>query len=182
MRWQTIGAMLAVLALCPPCIAKDTYDLGEVQVVGKDAQADTFAPNPQDISLSMGEKDTPLPDLLPEPADADVQPLVEKPFPAAANKPKTDEVSLALARGGSGTQEVILRGKGSYNGYVGDLRFDRFSHDGFRSFIDDRKTGAHAAVTSIGEGSYETTFFGDLTDETFGQRGDQLALVVDLAA
>lgn len=171
MRWQTIGAMLAVLAFCPPCEAKDTYDLGQVQVVGKDAQSDAFAPNPQDIALSMGEKNTPLPDLLPEQAEPEARPLVEKPFPPAAGKTKTDEVSISLGRGGSGTQEYILRGKGTHNGYVGDLRLDKYSHDGFNSFIDDEKIGAHAAITSIGEGSYEMTVFGDITDETFEQRG-----------
>ncbi|HOY65955.1 MAG TPA: TonB-dependent receptor [Candidatus Ozemobacteraceae bacterium] len=171
MRWKTVGVMMAILACCQPASAKDTYDMGQVQVVGKDAQSDAFAPNPQDISMSMGEKDTPLPDLLPEQAEPEALPLVEKAFPISAPRAKTDEVSLAIGRGGSGTQEYILRGKGSYNGYVGDIRLERSFHDGFNSFTDDKKYAAHAAITSLGEGSYELTTFGDLTGETFGQRG-----------
>ncbi|MBP7633134.1 hypothetical protein KBA41_03110 [Candidatus Ozemobacteraceae bacterium] len=174
MRWYTFGALLAVLAVCPPCDAKDTYDLGQVQVVGKDAQSDAFAPNPQDIAISMGEKNTPLPDLLPEQAEPEARPLVEKQFPPVAGKAKTDEMSLSIGRGGSGTSEYILRGKGTYNGYVGDLRLDRYEHDGFASYVNDDRTSFHAAVTSIGEGSYEMTVFADVADETFGQRGTSL--------
>lgn len=173
MRWHTVGAMLAVLAFCPPCDAKDTYDLGQVEIVGKNAQSDAFAPNPQDIAISMGEKDTPLPDLLPEQGEPEARPLVEKPMPSTTGRSKTDEVSLAIGRGKSGTAEYLLRGKGTHNGYIGDLRLEKFDHDGFKSFVDDNKTGFHAAVTSLGEGSYEMTVFGDIADETFGQRGTE---------
>ncbi len=43
--------------------------------------------------------------------------------------------------GTRGSSELIINGKGTKEGYTGDIVIKRESSDGYRSFVDTSKTG-----------------------------------------
>ncbi len=170
MSKRTLFLFAVFLLAMSPAQAKDTYDMGAVQILGKDAQEGQFKPDPEELSQDMGEKNDPAPDILPE-AVPEPKPLDEKPFQTETLKRSRDEVSLALGVGTRGSKELQLSGKGTYNNYVGEVKLSRETRDGYRSSIGDEKNNFKAGLTSSGEGSFEFAVKGSLGSEKFSQRG-----------
>jgi hypothetical protein len=153
---------------------RDAYDLGKVQVVGKDAQNDRFAPDLGTLSDSMGERDLPMPELLPDAEPTRPRTLQEKSFVVPARQRTKDEVALSLGAGTRGARELNVSGQGTHSGYTGTVNLDHNRRDGYRSNVDDRRTDGQAAVTWSGEGNSQFSVDGNLGWHTFGQRGTRL--------
>ncbi|NLI78194.1 MAG: TonB-dependent receptor [Candidatus Riflebacteria bacterium] len=163
--------LVALLAAPFPCAAAGkAYDMGHVQVVGKDAQGEELAGDPARIELEMGEKSLPMPEILPEAPDRETRTLEEKPF-VADQRPKKDEVSVFFGAGTRGATEFRAQGKGTYQGYSGELSLSREAKDGYRSTVEDTRTQLAGKVTTSGEGSYQLTVSGALGSDQFAQRG-----------
>jgi len=171
MRFRLFAIALAVLWLHSPAWAKDVYDMGKVQVTGKDAQSENSSPDSNEISLEMGEKSNPMPEIMPDPILPEKKPLDEKEFDVHPKIIRRDEVYGGYGRGSRNSSEAYFGGKGTYNGYVGQIHLSREARDGYKSYVNDLKTQADAELTSIGEGSYELTVSGKLGSDNFAQRG-----------
>lgn len=161
--------------LVPSLYAKDTYDLGQVQIVGADRSEEQYSQNIQDISLEMGEKPNVVPEL-PDIVYPKQGPLAEKPFEPSSGKPKVaKKLSIEVGKGSSDTFFGRLSGTGSYNDYEGKFELMRDSKDGFKSQSDDRKTFLSGALKTFGENKYEMKVDGDYLTDHFGQRGTRSA-------
>ncbi len=173
MQSKALGiALILIVFVSFPAIAKDDYDLGKVHVVGKDAQSSKFNPDPKEISAQMGEKANSMPEILPENNFVEPKHLSEKPFEEApAKDKKLDYVSLRLGAGTSSSKEIAVSGRGVYNGYIGDAKLSKESRGSIKSNIGEEKTRVGGSVKSTGEGSYELTVAGDYAYDKFPQRG-----------
>ncbi|RCK80470.1 MAG: hypothetical protein OZSIB_3216 [Candidatus Ozemobacter sibiricus] len=170
MRWPFFLAIALATAPLPALAAKNAYDMGQVQVVGKDAQSGEFSGDPAEIQLEMGERSMPLPEILPEVPSRETRTLEEKPF-VTDQRPRKDEVSVFFGAGSRGATEFRGQARGSYQGYVGEASVVREARDGYRSTIDDRRTLLAGKISTSGEGSYQLTVSGALGAEEFAQRG-----------
>ncbi len=170
MRWHFLLAIALAAAPFPGWAAKNAYDMGQVQVVGKDAQSGDLAREPAEVELEMGEKSMPLPEIFPEAPSRETRTLEEKPF-VVDQRPRQDEVSVFFGAGTRGSTEFRGQAKGSYQGYVGEATVLREARDGYRSHIDDRHTVLAGKVSTSGEGSYQLTLSGALGTDEFAQRG-----------
>ncbi|HNX77763.1 MAG TPA: TonB-dependent receptor [Candidatus Rifleibacterium sp.] len=171
MQIRKIIAMALTMSLGASAYAADTFDMGKVQVIGKDAQSEKIDPARQKISFDMGERTDPMPDLVPEIGPAVYRPMTEKPTLENFHREDRDEISVSAGLGTRGSKELIINGKGTHEGYVGDVVIKRESRDGYKSFVDTSKTGLEANVSSTGEGSYTLTAGGEYSQEEYAQRG-----------
>jgi len=170
MRWH-IPLLIASLALPMPVLAaKHAYDMGKVQVVGKDAQSEAAFNDPAPIDLEMGARAMPLPEILPDRFEREPQTLEEKPF--IAEKPLTkDELSVSAGAGTRGSKELRASGKGSYESYTGEIGLSRESKDGFLSSVNDSRNLVTGKLSTSGEGSYQLILTGLTGSDNFAQRG-----------
>ena len=79
MRLNKIMALAIACGISASAYATDTFDMGNVQVVGKDDQSNKVIQSLSDISFTMTDKEIPMPELTPEMASLDYKPLTEKP-------------------------------------------------------------------------------------------------------
>jgi hypothetical protein len=157
-----------------PAYAQDAYDLGNVQVVGDNAQQEEMKPSPGEISREMGEKAEFLPEF-PEVSTISKTTLKEKPFePSPAGKKISKRLTVELGKGSSDAFYGSLAGKGVYNDYEGKFEMLRETKDGFRSQSDDRKTEVTGSLKSFGDGKYEVKAEGGYLTDHFGQRGTRV--------
>jgi hypothetical protein len=169
-----IVAFAIVLSCSSTLFAADAYDMGKIQVVGQDAQQEKITPDINDLEIDMGERTSPMPDLIPEEIQMEKRPLVEKKIASNIHKENKEEISVALGIGNRGADEIILNGKGVRNGYTGDIAISRMTKDGYKSFYDEEKSGVSGRVTSTGEGSYMLSVNGEYGSNSFAQRGTRL--------
>lgn len=171
MHIRKIIAMAIAMSLGSGAYAADTFDMGKVQVIGKDAQSEKIDPSKQKISFDMGERTAPMPELVPEIGPAVYRPMTEKPVLENFHREEKDEISASAGLGTNGARELIINGKGTKEGYTGDIVIKRESRDGFKSFVDTSKTGLEANIASTGEGSYTLLAGGEYSVEEYAQRG-----------
>ncbi len=171
MQIRKIIAMAIAMSLGTGAYAADTFDMGKVQVVGKDAQSEKIDPSRQKISFDMGERTDPMPELVPEIGPAVYRPMTEKPTLENFHREDRDEISVSAGLGSRGSNELIINGKGTHEGYIGDVVIKRETRDGFKSLVDTSRTGLEATVSSTGEGSYSLTAGGEYSQEEYAQRG-----------
>lgn len=171
MHIRKIIAMAIAMSLGSGAYAADTFDMGKVQVIGKDAQSEKIDPSKQKISFDMGERTAPMPELVPEIGPAVYRPMTEKPVLENFHREEKDEISVSAGLGTRGSRELIINGKGTKEGYTGDIVIKRESRDGFKSFVDTSKTGLEANIASTGEGSYTLLAGGEYSVEEYAQRG-----------
>ncbi len=171
MQIRRIIAMALAMSIGSGVYAADTFDMGKVQVIGKDAQSEKIDPSRQKISFDMGERTAPMPELVPETGPAVYIPMTEKPTLDNFHRTERDEISISAGLGTRGSSELIINGKGTKEGYVGDVIIRREARDGYKSFVDTRKTGLEANVSSTGEGSYTLSAGGEYTIDKYAQRG-----------
>ena len=171
MQTRKLITLAMVLGLSTQLHAADTFDMGKVQVVGKDAQTEKIDPARQQITFEMGERSAPMPELVPDVGPLEFRPMTEKQLLNNFHRENKDELSVAAGIGTRGSNEIIVNGRGSKEGYIGDVTIRRESRDGFRSSVDTSKTGLEANVSSTGEGSYSMTAGGEYSVEEYAQRG-----------
>jgi len=171
MQSKTVILLAIALGMGTALSASDTFDMGKVKVMGKDAQSGKIDPSAQKINFTMGERSAPMPELVPEVGPLEFRPMTEKQALENFHRENRDELSVAAGIGTRGSNELIINGKGTKEGYVGDVTIRRESRDGFNSFVDTRKTGLEATVSSTGEGSYSMTAGGEYAKEKYAQRG-----------
>ncbi|MDD3147806.1 MAG: hypothetical protein PHD82_10915 [Candidatus Riflebacteria bacterium] len=171
MHIRRIIAMAIAMSVGTGAFAADTFDMGKVQIIGKDAQSEKLDPSRQKISFDMGERTAPMPELVPEIGPAVYRPMTEKAALENFHREERDEISVSAGLGTNGGNELIINGKGTKEGYTGDIIIRREVRDGFKSFVDTRKTGLEASVSSTGEGSYSLTAGGEYSQNEYAQRG-----------
>lgn len=151
--------------------AKETWDLGNVQVVGADAQTTPMTPDAEEISLQMGEKKDSMPVI---PVDAMAVPVKAKPRAVTASEaPVLSRFGLGYSRGSRDWEEFHLSALGSMNGYQGSLEVGKDHRNGFKSFVDEDHSLASAKIKYAGvdEESFEMEAAGNLRWDRYSQRG-----------
>ncbi|PKL46759.1 MAG: hypothetical protein CVV42_15445, partial [Candidatus Riflebacteria bacterium HGW-Riflebacteria-2] len=171
MQTRKLIALALAMGISSQLCATDTFDMGKVQVVGKDAQTEKIDPAGHQITMDMGERNIPMPELVPETGPLEFRPMTEKQLLNNFHRENKDELSVAAGIGTRGSNEIIINGRGSKEGYVGDLTIRRERRDGFRSSVDTSKTGLEANVSSSGEDGYTITAGGEYSTEEYAQRG-----------
>ena len=174
MKKKQLLTLAIAMALTSNVLTADTFDMGKVQVVGKDAQEEKIDQVKNELNLSMGDKFNPMPEIIPDSNQDAIKPLTEKKIIQNIHKENKEEISVSLGLGNSGANEIIIDGKGEKNGYTGDIRISRQAKDGYKSSVEDKKGLIAGTVSSVGEGSYNLTFSGEYGYETFGQRGTNI--------
>ncbi|MBU1107183.1 MAG: TonB-dependent receptor [Candidatus Riflebacteria bacterium] len=171
MQTRKLLALAMAMGLSTQLYATDTFDMGKVQVLGKDAQTDKIDPSRQKLTFDMGDRTAPMPELVPETGPLEFRPMTEKHLLDNFHRENKDELSIAAGIGTRGANEIIVNGRGTKEGYIGDLTIRREARDGFSSSVDTSKTALEASVSSTGEGSYALTAGGEYSVEEYAQRG-----------
>ncbi len=179
MQTKTVILLAIALGMGSTLSAADTFDMGKVQVLGKDAQSEKIDPSKQKINFTMGERATPMPELVPEVDQVEFRPMTEKQVFENFHREDKDELSVSAGMGTRGSSELIINGKGTKEGYTGEVVIMREARDGFQSYVDTRKTGLEANVSSTGEGSYSLTAAGEYSNEKYAQRGTKAIATPD---
>ena len=113
MHYKKIIALAIACGISAAAYAADTYDMGNVQVVGKDAQSSKMLQSSNEIAFGMTDKSIPLPDLTPEIESLSAyQPATEKPDVDNIHRSLKNEYSAALGMGNRGASEMYVNGKG----------------------------------------------------------------------
>ena len=158
MHYKKIIALAIACGISAAAYAADTYDMGNVQVVGKDAQSNKMLQSTNEIAFGMTDKSIPLPDLTPEIESlSSYQPATEKPVVDNIHRSLKNEYSAALGMGNRGSSEMYVNGKGQNENYKGDLIIIRQSKDGFKSTVDSEKTGLKARITTTNDDTTTVT-------------------------
>lgn len=173
MQTRKLIAIAIAMGVSAQLCGNDTFDMGKVQVVGKDAQTEKIDPSRYQSTLDLGERSVPMPELVPDTGPLEFRPMTEKQLLNNFHRENKDEISVAAGVGTRGSNELIINGQGSKEGYIGDLNIRRERRDGYGSSVDTSKTGLEANISSTGEGSYAITAGGEYSVEEYAQRGMQ---------
>ena len=146
---HSIIALAIACGISASAYATDTYDMGKVQVVGKDAQASSINKATNDLAFGMVDKSIPLPDLTPEMESLEYKPITEKPVVENIHRENKNEYSAALGVGNRGSSEVYVNGKSQNENYNSDLIIFRHTKDGYKSSVETSQTGIKAKITSF---------------------------------
>jgi hypothetical protein len=174
MQTKTVILLAIALGMGSTLSAADTFDMGKVQVLGKDAQSEKIDPSRQKINFTMGERSNPMPEIVPEVGPVEFVPMTEKQVLENFHREDRDEISVSAGIGTRGANELIINGKGPAEGYTGEVVIKREARDGYKSFVDTRETGLEATVSSTGEGSYALIAGGEYSVEKYAQRGTRV--------
>ena len=177
MRYKKIIALALACGISATLYAADTYDMGNVQVVGKDAQSSKMLQSTNEIAFGMTDKSIPLPDLTPEIESLSTyQPVTEKPVVDNIHRTLKNEYSAALGMGNRGSSEMYVNGRGQNEKYKGDLIIIRQSKDGFKSTVDSEKTGLKARITTTNDDTTTVTGGVEILDKKSALRGTDTAI------
>ncbi|GAB4276353.1 MAG: hypothetical protein Kow0029_18230 [Candidatus Rifleibacteriota bacterium] len=171
MQTKKILAFTIALGLSTNLYASNDFDMGKVQIVGKDAQEEKIDPAKNSLSMDIGERSYPMPELIPETGPQEFKPMTEKQILNNFHRESKEEISVSAGLGTRGSNELIINGKGERAGYIGDIIIRRETRDGYKSFYDTRHSGLKAVVTSTGEGSYILSGAGEYSVSKQAQRG-----------
>jgi hypothetical protein len=171
MQTKTLIALSLAMSLGTQVWASDDFDMGKVQILGKDAQVERIDPADTAFGMEIGDRTEPLPHLVPETGPAEFKPMTEKQLLDNFHRENKEEISVAAGMGTRGSSELIINGKGAKEGYVGDLIIRREARDGYKSSFETKKTGLNAVVTSAGQGSYIVTAAGEYSKSQQAERG-----------
>lgn len=171
MQTKSIIALTLALGIGSTLFAGDDFDMGKVQIIGKDAQVEKIDPNSHNFSMEMDERTAPMPELVPDAGPAEFKPMTEKQILDNFHRENREEISVAAGIGTRGANELIINGKGVKEGYTGDIIIRREARDGYKSSYDTKKTALNAIVTSSGEGSYVLSGAGEYSISQQAERG-----------
>jgi hypothetical protein len=99
MQLKKITAIAIAAALSATSYAADTFDMGKVQVVGKDAQSTKIDISQHMLSFTPEDKMNEMPALAPIEGVQDYRPMTEKKPINTFNKRSDGEVSVAAGIG-----------------------------------------------------------------------------------
>ncbi|MFZ5952472.1 MAG: hypothetical protein ACOYXC_17355, partial [Candidatus Rifleibacteriota bacterium] len=74
MQNKTILALTLALGLGSSLYAGDDFDMGKVQIIGKDAQVEKIDPTAHSISMDIDDRYAPMPELIPEAGSNEYKP------------------------------------------------------------------------------------------------------------
>lgn len=171
MQTKAIIALTIALGLSSTLYSSDDFDMGKVQIVGKDAQMEKIDQAQTSLSMDIGERSDPMPELIPETGPTEFKPMTEKQLLNNFHRENKEEISVSAGIGTNGANELIINGRGAKAGYTGDIVIRREARDGYKSFYDTKKTGLNAVLTSAGEGSYILTTAGEYSVSQQAERG-----------
>ncbi len=173
--------LLAVFLLAPltNAVAKDTYDLGKVQVVGQDAQTNGMNHDQDMITQEMGERSELTPEI-PLSEEKEAEKPVQAPAVQETAKKRTGSFSMGVAKGSRNAYEIYGKGHGYRNGYIGSLSVGRSSRDGYRSRRSEDRSWGELSLHG-NEGSYDLDIAGSLGSDKFAQRGTRTNPTPDAA-
>jgi hypothetical protein len=171
MQTKKVVALLLALGTSAALHAANDFDMGKVQILGKDAQTEKIDLSPNTIEMELGDRSEPMPELIPDSGPEQSKPLTEKQIINNFHRENKEEISVAAGLGTRGSRELIINGKGEKEGYTGDLIFRRESRDGYKSSFDTENTSINAVVTSSGEGSYILSAEGEYSFSQQAERG-----------
>ena len=149
MRFNKIIALAIACGISATAYAADTFDMGNVQVVGKDAQTGAISQSANNLEFGMTDKSIPMPELTPEIESLEYQPMTEKPVIENIHRENKNEFSAALGVGNRSSSEVYVNGKTQQDNYDADLIIFHHKKDGFKSTVDTKQTGIKARITSF---------------------------------
>ena len=176
MHYKKIIALALACGLSATLYAADTYDMGNVQVVGKDDQSSKMLQSTNDIAFGMTDKSIPLPDLTPEIESLSYQPVTEKPSIENIHRSLKNEYSAAIGMGNRGASEMYVNGRGQNENYKGELIIIRQTKDGFNSTVDSEKTGLKAKITSTNDDTTTVNGGVEILDRKTALRGTDTAI------
>lgn len=172
MQFKTVLALSAVF-LTSVSVNAETFDMGKIEVLGRDAQTQKIDPTRQRINFEMGERFTPMPQLVPEVTERRYEPMTEKQILQNIHKENRDSVSLALGAGNRGAREMTLNAQGTAGGYQGDFLFRRETRDGYRTSVDSRRSVIEGGINNASYQGYVLTGRGKYFTDKFGMPGQR---------
>jgi hypothetical protein len=176
MHYKKILALALACGISTALYAADTYDMGNVQVVGKDDQSSKMLQSSNEIAFGMTDKSIPLPDLTPEIESLSYQPVSEKTTIENIHRENKNEFSAAIGIGNRSSSEMIVNGKTQNDNYSADLVILRHSKDGYKSTVDSERTGLKARVTSTNDDTTTVTGGVEILDRKHALRGTNQAI------
>ena len=176
MHIKKIIALAIACGISATAYAADTFDMGNVQVVGKDAQTDSISKSANDLAFGMTDKSIPLPELTPEMESLEYQPMAEKPIIENIHRENKNEFSAALGIGNKSSSEVFVNGKTQNDNYNADLIIFHHKKDGFNSTVDSKQTGIKARVTSYDNDSTTVNGGVEILDSKGALRGTKTSI------
>lgn len=171
MQSKKLLALTLALSLGSSVFANDDFDMGKVQIIGKDAQNEKIDATQHSLSMDIDDRYAPMPELIPDAGKSDFRPMTEKPILNNFHRDNKEEISVSAGMGTRGANELIINGKGIKEGYTGDVIIRREARDGYKSNFDTRSTALNAVVTSSGEGSYILSGSGEYSTAKTAERG-----------
>lgn len=146
MQKKYIAALLLATALAGPSWAEDAFDLGGVEVVGKDAQSAKIEAIQHKLEFDMGDRKSAMPEIMPPESDISFRPITEKSTFENFHKENKNEYFVAAGLGSQGSKELLLNGHGTKKGYTGEFSLISEKKDGFYSNVDSSITSLKAHV------------------------------------
>ena len=171
MQLKKITAIAIAAALSATSYAADTFDMGKVQVVGKDAQSTKIDISQHMLSFTPEDKMNEMPALAPIEGVQDYRPMTEKKPINTFNKRSDGEVSVAAGIGNNNGGEFILHGKGNHEGYNGNAMFKTESRKGYKTDTNTKYIGATGNISTTTEVGAIFTVDGEISKDDFGIRG-----------
>jgi outer membrane cobalamin receptor len=171
MRMKNAISLMLMLGLSVTVYANDPYDLGQVQVIGKDAQSSKINVTEHMLGFNLDEKSNPMPEMVPLVGAQEYRPITEKQPISTFQKRESGEMSVAAGVGNRNAGEFILHGKGNHEGYNGEGMFKAESRKGFKSNVNSKYIGATGSVTTTTEVGSTFSINGELSKDKFGFRG-----------
>ncbi|MBF0406336.1 MAG: hypothetical protein HQM10_03200 [Candidatus Riflebacteria bacterium] len=167
----SIFIFLASFLASEACWGKETYDLGKVHVVGKDSQRKEISPEIQEISLDMGDRRMPLPEISSDTLYADT--IESIPVNEAEKKEisKPKNLKLKYYRGSRGWEKAAFSAQGVQDGYTLGAGVFREKRDAFlteTNFFDKKFNGL---LKFSGEDNHELSGAIEVGEKSFGLPG-----------
>ncbi|NLM16704.1 MAG: hypothetical protein GX221_03175 [Candidatus Riflebacteria bacterium] len=132
------GIVTALLLLAlSPVYANEAYDMGKIEVAGKDERSKNFSAIIQKPEMNISDKISAVPTLMPEIKHNEYKPITEaKPFEKFDNRHLTKEFKIYAGAGSEGSKELGIDAKASYDGYAGYIKAATEQRDGYKTPVD----------------------------------------------
>ncbi|MBF0544939.1 MAG: TonB-dependent receptor [Candidatus Riflebacteria bacterium] len=176
------GGKIFLIFLClafasNPCKGKDPYDLGKVQILGKDAQSREITPELPEIPLEIGDKKEPLPEIASEtlnliPPIGKVEPLPNV-TPAQS---KAKNLKLDYARGTRGWEKTEFSAQGVQSGYTANFDIFREFRDAYKTTIRTQKSVFEGSLKFSEQENHDLEGTVSVSKNQFGLRGTNAIL------
>lgn len=176
MQYDKIITLALACGISASVYAADSFELGKVQVAGKELQSDNLLQNNRNMEFGKIDNSIPTPDVTPEIESLSYKPITEKPSSYNIHKGIKNEFSAALGVGNLGSSEMLINGKVQNDKNTSDLLILRQSKDAFKSKVETERTGIKAKI--VPNTVDNTTVMGgfEMFEEVTALRGTDLSI------